>query len=182
MADWQYYLYATLFAAVAGFGWLGNFVGLPGNWLIVAGAALFAWLGPSAGGAGITWAGVALLTGIVIAGEAVELLASMAGAAKQKATKRAMFLSVVGAMFGGMLGIGAGVPIPIIGSLVGAVVGSALGAFAGAYLGQHMSQKSASESFAAGRGAFVGRLWGVAGKLASGLVAWIVLLFDLFLD
>lgn len=180
MADWIYYVSAVALLLASIVAWLTNLLGLPGNWLVVVGAVALAWSGPAAGGAGIGWPlviGLAVIAGV---GELIEFAAGAMGAAQQGASRRAVALAVVGTPVGAIAGAIVGVPIPIIGSLVAALVGGALGAATGAYLGQKWSRKSEAESFAAGRGAFVGRLWGAAGKLAAGAVIVVALAVGLF--
>jgi uncharacterized protein len=43
MPAYLYYLIALLFVLACGGAWLTNLVTLPGNWLLVALAALYAW-------------------------------------------------------------------------------------------------------------------------------------------
>ena len=45
--DWTYYLWALLLVVGSFVAWLLSLVTLPGNWLIVGVAALFAWLLPA---------------------------------------------------------------------------------------------------------------------------------------
>ena len=181
-ADWIYYLWAALFVVASACAWLLNLVTLPGNWLVVLGSALFAWLLPEDAGRGLAWASVFVLLGLAILGEVVEFLAGAAGAAKQGASRRAIALSIVGAIVGSVVGLGIGTPIPILGSFVMAVLGGATGAFAGAYLGETWKGRTDAERAAAGRGAFVGRLWGTAGKLAVGAIMLAILTWDAFFD
>lgn len=180
-AWWLYYLWATLLVAFGVAAWTTTLVTLPGNWLIVAAALVFAWLFPEDAGRGVTWATVLVLAGVALAGEVIEFGAGAAGAAKQGASRRAVVLSLVGAALGSVAGLTVGVPIPILGSFVMAVVGGAAGAFAGAYLGETWKGRAEAERIAAGRGAFAGRLWGTAGKLTAGVVMLAVLAWDAFL-
>jgi uncharacterized protein YqgC (DUF456 family) len=175
---WVYYLWALLLVAGAGLAWLLNLVALPGNWVVVGLAALFAWLVPLEAGQGMSWTTVAVLLALAVLGEVIEFVAGAAGAAKQGASRRAVALSIVGAVVGSIVGLGVGAPIPIIGSLVMAVVGGAAGAFAGAYLGEVWKGRAEPERLAAGRGAFFGRIWGTAGKLAVGAVMLAIVAFD----
>jgi uncharacterized protein YqgC (DUF456 family) len=177
-ADWAYYLWALLLVAGSVLAWLTNMVTLPGNWLVVGLAALFAWLATDAGGRGVTWTSVAVLLGLAVAGEVIEFVAGAAGAAKQGASRRAVVLALIGAMVGSVVGLGIGAPIPIVGSLVMAVLGGAAGAFAGAYLGETWKGRLHVERTAAGRGAFFGRIWGTVGKLAVGAVMVAVVAWD----
>jgi hypothetical protein len=158
-----------------------NLVALPGNWIVVGAAALFAWLLPVEAGRGISWTTVAVLLGLAVFGEVVEFVAGAAGAARQGASRRAIVLSIVGAVAGSIVGLGIGAPIPIIGSLVMAVLGGAGGAFAGAYLGETWKGRDEPERLAAGRGAFFGRIWGTVGKLAVGAVMLAIVTYDAFL-
>lgn len=180
MPHWEYYLWTILVVLGSLAGWVSNLVGLPGNWLVLGVAGVFAYLAPMTAPQGVGWQGLAVLLGLALAGEVVEFAASAAGAAKQGASKRAVLLSAVGAMVGGVLGIFAGVPVPLVGSLIGALLASSAGAFVGAYLGQKWARRTESESVTAGRGAFFGRLWGTAGKLIVGLVMLVVLVVDLY--
>jgi uncharacterized protein len=176
--DWFYYLWALFLIAGCGIAWLLNLVILPGNWLIVLLVALFAWLVPADATHGIKWPTVFVLLGLAVFGEVVEFVAGAAGAAKQGASRRAVALSIVGALAGSILGLGVGTPVPIIGSLVMAVLGGALGAFAGAYVGETWKGRTEAERTAAGRGAFIGRIWGTAGKFAVGAVMLAIVAWD----
>lgn len=176
----QYYLLATLLLTAGVCAWLTNLLTLPGNWIVLGLAALFAWLGPRDGSWGISWLVVAILAALAVLGEIVEFAASAWGAAKQGASRRAAVLSILGAMVGSIMGATAGLPIPILGPVVGAVLGGAVGAFGGAYLGESWKGRTHGESVLVGRGAFSGRLWGMIGKIAVGAVMIVVLALDAF--
>lgn len=72
MEAWAYYLWALLLVLACAAAWLTTLVSVPGNWLIVGFAALFAWLVPLQDGRGITWTAVAVLAGLALVGEVVE--------------------------------------------------------------------------------------------------------------
>ena len=157
----------TLVAAVA--GWLSNLFSLPGNWLILLTAVLAALFAPTTtGDALIGWAGLGVLAGLAVLGEVVEFAAGAAGAAKRGASKRAIWLSVAGAMAGSIGGAMAGVPIPVFGPLIGAVLGGGAGAFGGAYLGETAKGTPQKDRVSISTAAFTGRLLGTAGKLVVG--------------
>jgi uncharacterized protein YqgC (DUF456 family) len=179
-ADWIYHAWAALLVILCTLAWLLSLIALPGNWLIVAAAVLFAWLFPSDVGHGMRWSTVAAVIGLAVLGEVIEFGAGAAGAAKKGASRRAIALSIVGAMLGSIGGLAIGTPIPILGSFIMAVVGGAIGAFAGAYLGEAWKGRSEEERRAAGRGAFSGRLLGTAGKLAVGAVMVVIVAWDAF--
>jgi uncharacterized protein len=180
MDAWIYYLWALLLIVACFGAWATTLFTLPGNWLIAGFAALFAWLLPAEDTGGVTWTTVAVLVGLAVVGEILEFGAGAAGAAKHGASKRGIALSMVGAMVGSILGITAGLPIPIIGSFVMALVGGAAGAFFGAYIGESWKGRPESERVAVGRGAFAGRIWGTAGKLAVGVIMLVIVAWDAF--
>jgi hypothetical protein len=178
---WLYYVWALLLVVTCGIAWLLSLIALPGNWIMVAAAALFAWLLPESADRGLLWSTVGVLIVLAILGEIIEFGAGAAGAAKQGASRRGIVLSIVGAMVGSFTGLAIGAPIPILGSFVMAVIGGALGAFAGAYVGEAWKGRSEEERRAAGRGAFSGRLWGTVGKLAVGAIMLAIVAWDVFL-
>lgn len=170
MNIWLYYTLALLLICGGGLCWLSNLFSLPGNWLLLGLVALFAWLASAETGRGISWMTVGILAGLAVIGEVIEFFAGAAGAAKQGASKRSIFYSLVGGMAGSIMGAMAGLPVPVIGSLIAALLGGSLGAFAGAYLGEKSVERPHGESIAVARGAFTGRLWGTVGKFAVGAV------------
>jgi uncharacterized protein YqgC (DUF456 family) len=180
---WLYYLFALALVLASSVAWLSNLIALPGNWLVVGLAVLFAWLFPEAadGGRGMDWTTVLVIAGLAVVGEIVEFAAGAAGAAKQGASRRSVALAIVGAIIGSFAGLVVGIPVPIVGSLLAAVLGGAGGAFAGAYAGEAWKGRDEDQRVAAGRGAFVGRLWGTAGKLAVGAVMLAIVAWDAFL-
>jgi uncharacterized protein len=180
---WLYYLLALLLVFGCGVAWLTTLFTLPGNWLIVGLAALFAWQlpEPADGGRGMTWITVLVLLGLAVVGEIIEFGAGAAGAAKQGASRRSVALSIVGAMIGSVAGLFIGMPmIPLIGSLIAAVLAGAVGAFAGAYVGEAWKGRGEDQRIAAGRGAFSGRIWGTVAKLAVGVIMLAIVAYDAF--
>jgi len=177
---WVYYLWAVLLVVASVVSWLLSLVALPGNWIVVALAALFAWVFPEDGGRGMTWTTVGVLVVLAVIGELVEFGAGAAGAAKQGASRRGVVLSIVGAIVGSIAGLAIGAPIPVLGSFIMALLGGAAGAFVGAYMGEAWKGRPENERVAAGRGAFVGRIWGTVGKLAVGAIMLAILTWDAF--
>jgi uncharacterized protein YqgC (DUF456 family) len=179
---WLYYPLALLLVLVCGGAWLSTFVTMPGNWIVVGLAAVFTLLFPEAEGSsrGMTWTTVLVLIGLALVGEVIEFAAGAAGAAQQGGSRRGMALSIVGAMVGSFAGLFVGAPVPVVGSLVGAVLGGAAGAFGGAYLGEAWKGREQEDRIAVGRGAFIGRLWGTAGKLAVGAIMLVIVAWDAF--
>ena len=178
MDFWLYYTLALLLGCGGGLCWLSHLFSLPGNWILLGLAALFAWLAPHASGRGIGWTTVGILAGLAILGEVIEFFAGAAGAAKQGASRRSIVFSLIGGMAGSIFGAMAGLPVPVIGSVIAALLGGSLGAFAGAYLGEKSIERPHGESMAVARGAFAGRLWGTVGKFAVGAVMLGVMTVD----
>jgi uncharacterized protein len=178
---WAYHLWALLLVIACAVAWLLSLVALPGNWVVLGLAALFAWIFPAdEAGRGMTWFSVGLLAALAVIGEIIEFAAGAAGAAKQGASRRGIALSIVGAVVGSIAGLAIGTPIPILGSFVMALLGGAAGAFAGAYLGEAWKGRPEEERIAAGRGAFAGRIWGTVGKLVVGALMLGVVAWDAF--
>jgi uncharacterized protein YqgC (DUF456 family) len=179
--QWLYYLWAGLLVIACVAAWLTTFFALPGNWIVVLLAGLFALFVPAAEGRGVSWTVVGVAAGLAVVGEILEFAAGAAGAAKKGASRRGMALALLGTVVGSVVGATMGVPIPLVGPLVGALGGGALGAFGGAYLGESSLGRSHPESVAAGQGALVGRLLGTVGKLMVGAVIVVIVAFDAFI-
>ncbi len=178
MDTWFYYFWAFTLLAVCVLAWLTNLIGLPGNWIIVGSAALFAWLSPTDADRGLSWTAVAVLGGLAVLGEIAEFVAGAVGAAKQGAGKRSVALAMIGAFAGSIVGLAIGTPIPFLGSFVMALLGGAAGAFFGGYLGEAWKGRPHDTRIAVGRGAFTGRIWGTVAKLAVGATMLVITTWD----
>jgi hypothetical protein len=177
-----YYLAAMVLVALCCLAWLSTLIALPGNWIVVGLAAIFAWWYPVELGRGIAWQTVGIAAVLAVIGETIEFSAGAAGAAKHGASRRAVALSLVGAMLGGFAGFFVGVPIPVLGPLIVSVLGGAAGAFIGAYIGETWKGRTEAEKLAAGHGAFMGRIWGTLGKLAVGAAIVALVAIDAFFN
>lgn len=153
-------LYVTLLFAALAVGWLLTLVSLPGNWLIVGAAALYAWATPDGTRWDLSWQLVGVLAVLAVVGEVIEAVASAAGVRKHGGSRRGALLSIVGSLVGAIVGTGA-VPIPVVGTLLGACVGAMLGAV----LGETWKGTDPDAIDRIGRAAFWGRLLGSLGKL-----------------
>ncbi len=178
MNPWLYYTLGVALVLAGGVCWVANLFSLPGNWALLAIAALFAYLVPVTDGCGVAWSAIGVLAGLAVVGEIIEFAAGAAGAAKQGASRRAVLLSLVGAMAGSVGGAIVGLPVPLVGSLAAALFGGAAGAFAGAYLGETWKERPHASGVAVGKAAFMGRMWGTVGKFAVGAVMLGVLTVD----
>ena len=178
----SYYILSVLLVAGCLCAWLTNFVALPGNWLIVGAAALFAWLAPKSEHDGLLWMTVGAVALLALLGEVVEFAAGAVGAKRHGGSRRGVMLAMTGAMLGSIIGAMAGVPVPVVGPLIGAVLGGGLGAFGGAYLGESWKGRNYHDTMAISTAALVGRVLGTAAKLLLGLVMLVVITIDLIVN
>jgi uncharacterized protein YqgC (DUF456 family) len=163
--DIAYNIFAILILIFAvGLGWLLTLVAMPGNWLIIGTAAIYAWLGPQTGVAQLQWETVVALIVLAIVGEIAEFLAGVVGARRAGGSPRSAIYSLIGSLVGAIGGATVGLPIPVVGSAIGAVVGGAVGAFAGAAYAEHSLGEHMDKSMKVGRAAFWGRLIGTGAK------------------
>lgn len=161
--------WALLFAVAVIAFWSLNLIGLPGNWMVVAAAAAYAWLAPGPGG-GLRWAAVAVVTGLAVLGEVVEFVASSGGVRRVGGSRRGAVLALAGSVVGAVTGLFVGVPVPIIGSVAAALLFAGIGALLGAMLGELWEGRSLAASWRVGRAAFRGRLFGTLAKTLIGAV------------
>jgi uncharacterized protein len=155
--------------------WALNVFGLPGNWMIVGLAAIYAYFMPDERRLDIgLWAIGGLLV-LAVLGEAIEFLAGALGASKAGASKRGTALAFVGSMIGGIGGIF--VPVPVVAPIVCA----GLGALAGAVIGEQWKGRDLDASLSIGHAAFWGRLIGTLGKILVGCIMLVLLIVSLLL-
>jgi uncharacterized protein YqgC (DUF456 family) len=166
------YVYAVLLTLVNLLCWVGIVFNLPGTWLMVLFAVLLEWWQPGEFlfSPTILW----VAAGLAGLGEVLEFVLGAAGSRQAGGSTRGAALAIVGSIVGGIMGTA--LPVPLLGTLLG----SCLGAFIGALLGDLWTGRTLFQSMAAGRGAFVGRLWGTAAKLAVGAVIVVVLAIAAF--
>lgn len=161
------YVWSTLMAVVNA-GWLLlTLVGMPGNWLMIATAALYEVLyAPSVFSTGVFVAAV----GMAGLGELAELLAGMIGSRRGGASRKGS----LGALFGGIAGAILGtalIPVPVLGTILGA----AMGAFLVSATIELAAGRPQREAVRAGRGAAVGHVTGNLLKFLLGCGVWVTL-------
>ena len=110
--DW-YYAWAALLILVLLIGWVLTALTLPGNWLMVAAAAVFAFFFPATDGHGIGWIVVGVILLLAIVGELLELAAAAIGAGRVGASKRGAALAMIGSLVGAVVGVIVGLPIVV---------------------------------------------------------------------
>jgi uncharacterized protein YqgC (DUF456 family) len=167
------YLGLFLLIVVLAAGWCLTMLSMPGNWVMVAAVALFAWLAPE-GPHEIRWYTVAGLIALAVLGEVLELAASALGAKRAGGSRRGAVLAIVGSMVGAIIGAFVGVPIPLIGSLVAAILFAGAGALVGAMLGETWKGRTLAESWKVGQSAFWGRLLGALAKTGIATAMFVI--------
>ena len=146
-------------------------LGIPGTWLMVAGAGVLMWYthGSDDGGMISVWVLVVVCL-LAVVGEVLETLAMAKGAGKAGSSWRGTVGAILGAIIGGICFTGL-VPIPIIGTIIGVC----LGAFVGAMGMEMLGGKALVKSAEVGKGAAVGRFWGITWKMLVSVIIWVVL-------
>lgn len=140
-------------------------VGVPGTFIIVGLALVYAW---ATGFVAVQWSTIGWLLLLAVLGEAAEFLAAGAAVAGARPSRRVTIGALLGALVGGIVGV----PF-LLG--VGALLGALAGAFAGAALAVRSEGGTLGESVSTGVAAMKGRLLGFVVKAALA-AAMIVLL------
>jgi uncharacterized protein YqgC (DUF456 family) len=141
-------------------------LGLPGLWVILLGIMGYGWLTDFSTLS--AWL-IGLVVVLAFLGEIFESWIGFRYAQRYGGSRRAGW----GALVGGLIGAVVGVPVPIIGS----VIGGFLGAFLGAALFEFSHAPKTGTAARAGWGAVLGRAAAAAGKMAIGVVMFVVVLF-----
>lgn len=146
-------------------------IGLPGTWLMLAGAlvarlAVDQWAPAAEPMFGWWTLGVAGL--LCIGAELAEGLSGAAGAKASKSSMRAAGGAIVGGIAGAIVGTVA-LPVPVVGTIVGAAIGAGAGAMA-LELTVEKELRTSTSIFDVGRGAAIGRLLATIIKTAFAVI------------
>lgn len=140
-------------------------IGVPGTFIIVGLALVYAW---ATGFAAVQWSTILWLLLLAVLGEVVEFLAAGVATAGTRPSRRVTIAALAGALVGGIIGI------PFLLGL-GALIGALAGAFAGAALAVRSEGGTLGESMTTGLAAMKGRLLGFVLKAAIGVTMLAVL-------
>lgn len=149
---------------------ISNLLSLPGNWLMVAAMALYAWLMPAEDRGSLDWTMVGVAAALALVGEVVETLAGAAGVKRVGGSRAGTVLAFFGSLAGAVAGMVLGLPIPVVGSLIAAVLFACLGALLGAVLGERLTGRDWQHSWTVGQAAFRARLTGTLLKALIGTI------------
>lgn len=141
---------------------------LPGTWLIIVTALVYGWWTEWER---FGWVLIAVLVGVALAGEAIELLASVITARKAGASRRAAW----GGLIGGILGM-LFLSIPIFFPPIGTVVGALVGCFVGAAIAEFSVHKEVTQGAKVGLFSALGFVLGTVTKIALALLMSAILL------
>ena len=159
---WLYWTCFLLLIVVDVAGLLLAAFTLPGLWLMLGGATVYAI---ATHGHFLSWRTLLVLLALAGSAEVGEFVLGGAGAKRAGATKWGIVGGIVGAILGGIFLSGL-IPVPVLGT----VAGICLGTFAGASGIELALGQSLSQSVRIGVGAAKGRLTGIVGKLIVGLL------------
>lgn len=150
----QWMAYAILLLLCLG-GIFITLLGLPGLWVMVVSALLYAWYTHFAY---VGWWTLVSLALIAAVAEVIEFVAGSAGAKKAGGSRRAAW----GALIGGILGaILLTIPVPVIGTTIGLCIG----VFVGALMGEITLRDDAAHSIRVGIAATKARIYAIIVKL-----------------
>ncbi len=172
--DWISIVILVFFALYASACVLITLVGLPGAWLMIAGALVVTLCNPLWNATPIwSWTTIGVVLGLCVFGEILETAAAGLGAKAGGGTKRGMVGAILGSMLGAFIATFA-IPIPLVGTLIGAIAG----AFVGALLGEltHKEIATKGELAKSATGAAIGRVLGILGKSGIAAVCFCLLL------
>lgn len=144
-------------------------LGLPGTFVILAGALLYNLIQWSMA---ISPAMLGILMGIAVIGEVLEYVLSVKLASRRGSSSSAIW----GAVIGGIIGAVIGTPVPVIGSLIGLFIG----VFLGAFLVELASRKDFAAALNSAIGAFYGRVGAILVKSLLGVVMIITVFVSVF--
>lgn len=146
-------------------------LGLPGNWFMLAAAALFALLG-DLNLKGSDWVPLLVVTGLAGLGELIELGIRIVGSKLADVPTGAIVAAIVGGLVGALIGV----PIFLVGSLLGLL----LGIFVGALLYGLLTVKDLKRSVAMALTTTFSQIVALFAKTAIGLSIIIYLTTAIF--
>jgi len=150
--------YTILLLAALG-GIFLTLLALPGLWVMIAAAILYAWY---TAGQYISWWTIAIMAALALVAELIEFFGGSRGAKKAGGSKRAAW----GALIGGIVGaIVLTISVPIIGTTIGLCIG----VFAGALIGEMTVRREGDHLMRVGFAAAKAQVIAIVIKLLFGV-------------
>jgi len=140
-------------------------VGLPGTFLIVIAAWVYAW---ATGFLAVTWTTLGWLLGLAVLAEGLEFASAAVASGSESPSRRVAVSAIVGGIVGGIVGT------PFFFG-VGSLLGALAGAFAGATVAASAEGRDTASAMRTGMSAMRGRLLGFIVKAAIGALMLVVL-------
>lgn len=159
----------VFFLLVLTIGILSIAFGIPGTWIILIDAFVYAW---ATHFQILTFPVLLFLLLLAITGEVLEFFLSIKGIKRSKPSKGVVFTSFFCGLFLAIL------MAPLFFGL-GAIMGALIGTFGGAFLMEYLSQKRLGHAMQIGWKAFLGRLAGFMSKFAIASVMIVFILLKL---
>lgn len=160
----------NIIVLLALFGCLGlTLIGLPGNivlFLTVLGYAFYDNF------VHIDLQALAMVIGAILLGEIFETLMGAVWAKREKATRIAIGVAVIGTILGGIIGT---MLLPVLGSVIGAF----LGGFISSYIAEYRMTKDTEQAWRVAKSVFKGQLLGIVIKFAIAMAAIVYLLIHM---
>jgi uncharacterized protein YqgC (DUF456 family) len=148
-----------------GLAWLSILLGAPGTLIMLLAAALFGWM---TGFHRLSLSTLGWLAAVALPAELLDQLLGLWAARRYGAS----WVGLAGGFAGGILGASLlGSALPLVGVLPGALVGS----FVGAYLAELMAHRDSPLALRAAWGSFLGKIAGIALKMAAGVIMAVLL-------
>ncbi len=144
-------------------------VGLPGNIVIFCTTLAYAFYDK------FVHIGIRELTfvlGAILIGELFETLTAAIWAKKEKASKLAICVAVIGSIVGAVLGT---IIVPIIGSIIGALVGG----FVSSYIAEYRTTRNFEQAWRVALGVMKGQLLGIVIKFSVAMATIMYVLIQM---
>lgn len=154
------YFLVIVFVSILCLILLMNLVSLPANWFILVLVLLWKLIGPT--GSAISYTFLAILLGLALLGEALELGLQLWAGKRYGSSKKGNIGGIIGSILGAIFGA-----TFLLG--FGAVIGALAGAFIGCLLMELWCGRNKDEALHAAAGAMIGRFFGMTVKLGIGV-------------
>ena len=163
-------VYAAILLLVLTTAWFLTVVGMPGNWLMVVAAALYAWLVPQDSAASIGWGCGYFRCRLGLNWRTTRGVGRCFRRGQGRGQQAQRRTSAYRLAFGALAGMAVGLPIPLVGPLLAAVFFAGVGAFSRRYGWRTLERPRAGRKLAGRQRRLLGRILGTVAKVLVGSV------------